>query len=201
MTPAGLYHPGTTMLHRLPAGVKLAGLAAGITVVLLLDRRWLPAAGGGIGILYAAARIPPRLALAQVRPLLWFAVFLLVLQALLTDWQRAVSVVLTLVLGVALAGLVTLTTRVSAMLDVVEALLGPLGRFGVRPDRVGLVLALAVRGVPVIAGIAGTVRDAHRARGSTVAPWAVLVPVVVRVLRHADSLGDALAARGVNDER
>lgn len=201
MTPAGLYHPGTTMLHRLPAGVKLAGLAAGITVVLLLDRRWLPAAGGGIGILYAAARIPPRLALAQVRPLLWFAVFLLVLQALLTDWQRAVSVVLTLVLGVALAGLVTLTTRVSAMLDVVEALLGPLGRFGVRPDRVGLVLALAVRGVPVIAGIAGTVRDAHRARGSTVAPWAVLVPVVVRVLRHADSLGDALAARGVDDER
>ncbi|MEJ7705163.1 MAG: energy-coupling factor transporter transmembrane component T [Geodermatophilaceae bacterium] len=142
-----------------------------------------------------------RLALAQVRPLLWFAVFLLVLQALLTDWQRAVSVVLTLVLGVALAGLVTLTTRVSAMLDVVEALLGPLGRFGVRPDRVGLVLALAVRGVPVIAGIAGTVRDAHRARGSTVAPWAVLVPVVVRVLRHADSLGDALAARGVDDER
>jgi len=201
VTPAGLYHPGTTMLHRLPAGVKLAGLAAGITVVLLLDRRWLPAAGGGIGILYAAARIPPRLALAQVRPLLWFAVFLLVLQALLTDWQRAVSVVLTLVLGVALAGLVTLTTRVSAMLDVVEALLGPLGRFGVRPDRVGLVLALAVRGVPVIAGIAGTVRDAHRARGSTVAPWAVLVPVVVRVLRHADSLGDALAARGVDDER
>ena len=201
MTTVGLYHPGTSVLHRLPAGAKLAGLAAGITVLLLLeDLRWLGAAATAIVVLHAVARVPARLAIAQVRPLLWFVIFLLAVQLLLTDWQGALSVVLTLVLSVALAGLVTLTTRVSAMLDVVESLLGPLRRVGVRPDRVGLVLALTVRGVPVIAGIAGTVRDAHRARGATLRPWALLVPVLVRVLRHADALGDALAARGADDD-
>lgn len=201
MSTLGLYQPGTSVLHRLPAAVKLAGLAVVITGLLVLgDLRWLAPAAAGIAGLYAVARIPARLALAQVRPLLWFGGVLLVVQLLLTDWQHAVAVVLTLVSGVALAGLVTLTTRVGAMLDVVERLLGPLRRVGVRPDRVGLVLALTVRGVPLIAGIAGTVRDAHRARGVTGRPWALLVPVVVRVLRHADTLGDALAARGLDDE-
>lgn len=198
---AGLYHAGTSVLHRLPAGVKLAGLAAAITGLLLLDDlRWLAAAAAAITGLYAAARVPPRLALGQLRPLLWFGLFLLAVQLLLTDWQQAVAVVLRLVLAVALAGLVTLTTRVTAMLDVAETLLGPLRRFGVRPDRVGLVLALTIRGVPVIAGITGTVRDAHRARGATGRPWALLVPVLVRVLRYADALGDALAARGADDD-
>lgn len=197
---AGLYHPGTSVLHRLPAGAKLAGLAAGITGLLLLgELRWLAAAAVVVAGLYAVAGVPPRLALAQLRPLLWFGLILLAVQLLLTEWQRAAAVVLTLVLGVALAGLVTLTTRVTAMLDVVESLLGPLRRIGVRPEQVGLVLALTIRGVPVIAGIAGTVRDAHRARGSTGRPWALLVPVIVRVLRHADALGDALTARGIDD--
>ncbi|MBA3419836.1 MAG: energy-coupling factor transporter transmembrane protein EcfT [Geodermatophilaceae bacterium] len=201
MSPAGLYHPGASVLHRLPAGLKLAGLAAGVTGLLLLDQLWwLGAAAVVVAALHAVARVPARLALAQVRPLLWFGAFLLGAQLLLTDWQRALSVVLTLVLSVALAGLVTLTTRVSAMLDVAETLLGPLRRVGVRPDRVGLVLALTIRGVPVIAGIAGTVREAHHARGSVGRPWALLVPVLVRVLRHADALGDALAARGADDE-
>lgn len=201
MNPAGLYHPGTSPLHRWPAGGKLAGLAAGVTVLVLTeDPRWLAGATVGIAGLYAVARVPVRLAMAQVRPLLWFGLFLLAAQVLLTDWPRAVLVVLSLVLGVALAGLVTLTTRVSAMLDVLESLLAPLRRFGVRPDRVGLVLALTIRGVPVIAGIAATVRDAHRARGATGRPWTLLVPILVRVLRHADALGDALTARGADDE-
>lgn len=200
MTAAGIYHAGTSVLHLLPAGAKLAGLAGGITVLLLLDDlRWLAVAALGVISLYAAARIPLRMASAQLRPLLWFGLVLLVVQLLLTDWRHALVVVLTLVLSVALAGLVTLTTRVSAMLDVVETLLRPLRRV-IRPDRVGLVLALTVRAVPVIAAIAATVRDAYRARGVTGRPWAVLVPVIVRVLRHADALGDALAARGIDDE-
>ncbi|MBA2552133.1 MAG: energy-coupling factor transporter transmembrane protein EcfT [Geodermatophilaceae bacterium] len=200
MSTLGLYHAGTSVLHRLPAGGKLAALALGVTGLLLLDGLLsLAAAALVIAVLYAVARVPPRLALAQVRPLLWFVVFLLVVQLLLTDWQRAGVAVLTLVLGVALAGLVTLTTRVSAMLDVAETLLAPLRRLGVRPDRVGLVLALTIRGVPVIAGFAGTVREAHRARGSSGRPWELLVPVIVRVLRHADALGEALAARGADD--
>ncbi len=201
MSPGGLYLPANSVLHRAPAGAKLALLAGSITGLLLLDDlRWLTAAAAAIAGLYAVARVPPRVALGQVKPVLWFAAFLFAVQTLLTDWATAAGIVLTLVLAVALAALVTLTTRVSAMIDVVETVLGPLRRFGVRPDRIGLVLALTIRGVPVVAGIAGTVREAQRARGASGPPWALLVPVLVRVLRHADALGDALTARGAGDE-
>lgn len=197
----GLYLPGRTPLHRAPAGLKLALLGLGVGGLLALDDlRWLALAGMLVIGLYAVARVPPRVAAQQLRPLLWFAAFLFVVQSLLTDWLGAAALVLRLVLAVALASLVTLTTRVSAMLDVVEVLLGPSRRFGVQPERVGLVLALTIRGVPVVAGVLGTVRDAHRARGAGGPPWRLLVPVLVRVLRQADALSDALIARGVDDE-
>lgn len=196
----GLYLPGSTPLHRAPAGLKLAVLAVAVGGLLTLDDpRALAAVAAVVLTLYVVARVPPRTAAAQLRPLLWFAVFLFVVQALLTDWLGAAALVVRLVLAVALAALVTLTTRVSAMLDVVEALLGPLRRFGVRPDRVGLVLALAIRGVPVVAGVVATVRDAHRARGAGGPLWRLFTPVLIRVLRHADALGEALTARGAED--
>ena len=62
-----------------------------------------------------------------------------------------------LLLTVAIAALVTLTTRVTEMLDVCQRLLRPLRRFGVDPDRAGLVLALTIRCIPLLVG--------HRPRG------------------------------------
>ena len=58
-----------------------------------------------------------------------------------------------LLLTVAIAALVTLTTRVTEMLDVCQRLLRPLRRFGVDPDRVGLVLALTIRCIPLLVDI------------------------------------------------
>jgi biotin transport system permease protein len=66
-------------------------------------------------------------------------------------------------------------------------------------DRVGLLLALSIRSVPVVAALAAEVRDAQRARGLTSSVRAFAVPLIVRALRHADQLGEALAARGVDD--
>jgi len=107
-----------------------------------------------------------------------------------------VGVVVALVL---LAGLVTLTTRTDALVDALVGLLRPFRRFGVDPERIGLLIALGIRCVPVVVGLAEEVRDAQRARGLTASPRAFAVPLVVRSLRHADALGGALLARGVED--
>ena len=85
------------------------------------------------------------------------------------------------------------------MVDAVVAAARPLRRVGVDPERVGLMLALGIRSVPVVVGLAEEVRDAQRARGLTASPRAFAVPLIVRSLRHADALGDALVARGVDD--
>ena len=105
---------------------------------------------------------------------------------------------LRLVLAVALAALYTLTTPVSATLDAMQVLLRPFRRW-VDPDRIGLALALAIRCVPMLADLVREVLEARRARGAEGSPVAFAVPVMVRALRTADHLGEALKARGVDD--
>ena len=146
--------------------------------------------------LYAVARIPWRRLLGQIRPLAWlFAVFFLV-QWALAGWQEGVTVVLRFAALVLLASLVTLTTPTSAMIAAVERVLAPLARVGVKPAKVSMALSLALRFLPVIAAIVAEVRDAQRARGLDRSMIALAVPVIVRTLKTADSVAEALDARG-----
>ncbi len=196
----GLYRAGTTPLHELGAGPKLLALLVGTTALVLVRSPLAVAVGAvvvaGVG---TAAALPPLVMWQQLRPLRWFVVALVPLQLWAGGWRAAVVSVGTLLVTVAAAAVVTLTTRVTAILDVVERLTAPLRRFGVDPERVALVLALTIRAVPVLASTLDEVRDARRARGLERSPRALLVPLVVRTLRHADRLGEALAARGVDD--
>jgi biotin transport system permease protein len=200
----GLYHPGRSLLHRAPAGLKLLLLAI---AVLATVRIHTPAQAGlalaaTAAVSLVVAGIPPGVMLAQLRPLRWILPFIALFQLIFSGWERAVTGVGVLLVTVGLAALVTLTTRVSAMLDLTARLLRPLRRFGVDPDRVGLLLALTIRCVPLVSGIVGDVVQARKARGVTGLRNSVLAlaaPAVVRALRTADNLGDALRARGVDD--
>lgn len=198
----GLYRPGTSILHRLPAGVKLVLLLVAIVAAAVLVR--MPAqvavAAAVVAALFAVARIPVRVALAQLRPVFWVLLLIAVFQVLITSPARAVVVCGVLLVSVALAALVTLTTRVSAVLDAVTRGLAPLRRVGVDPERLGLLLALAIRCVPLLAGIVHDVAEARRARGLQWSMTALVTPVLVRALRTADAMGEALVARGVDDE-
>jgi biotin transport system permease protein len=196
----GAYLPGTSPLHRLPAGVKLAGLAvACTTLVLLRTPAALAVAGVVVAALYALAQAGMAAAWAQVRPVRWFAVGLFGMQWVFADLQSAAVTVLRIVLAVALAGLVTLTTRTSAMMSALERCLSPVRFAGLDPFRLSLLLSLTIRSVPVVAGLATRVREAQRARGVERSLRAFAVPLVVSSLRHADALGEALSARGLDD--
>ena len=200
MSPLGLYLPGTSLVHRTPAGVKLLLMLALGGTSVFLDRVWeVAVALLAVLVGYTVARVPFRTAVAQVRPLLWVVAFAAIVHVILDGWARAFVVVGILVALVMLAGLVTLTTRTDAMVDALVGLLRPLRHVGVDPERIGLVVALGIRCVPVVVGLAEEVRDAQRARGLTASPRAFAVPLVVRSLRHADALGEALLARGVED--
>lgn len=196
----GVYLPGTSPLHRAPAGVKLLVLT--VVLVVLAALRSPTAVAVALALVLALAglgRIGPRPLLAQVRPVLWFTVLVSAFQWWAAGPWTALTVAGSLVLAVALAGLVTLTTRTQDLLDAVVSASRPLRRFGVDPERVGLVLALAVRTVPVMTELARQVQEARIARGLSRSPRALAVPLVIRAVRHADRLGEALAARGVDD--
>jgi biotin transport system permease protein len=196
----GCYQPGTSLLHRAGAGVKLLGLLifttamvarrSPVTVLVCLAVVVGSYAIGGFGV---------RTLTSQVWPLRWIVLLLFPFQWWTAGWQAAVGIVGTLVLAVVGAGLLSLTTRVTDLLDVITRLLRPARAIGVDPDRVALLLALTIRAVPVIAGTLHEARDARRARGLERSTRALVTPVVLRTIRHADRVGDALAARGVDD--
>jgi biotin transport system permease protein len=195
-----VYHPGTSPLHRSGAGVKLLGLLVFSTVLVALKSPVTVLLCFGVVVgLYGIGGFGVRTLAAQVWPLRWIVLLLVPFQWWTAGWQMAVTVVGTLVVAVVGAALISLTTRVTDLLDVIARLLQPARAIGVDPERVALLLALTIRAVPVIAGTLQEARDARRARGLEHSTRALVTPIVVRTIRHADRVGDALAARGIDD--
>lgn len=200
MNPLGLYVPGSSLLHRSPAGLKLVLLGAAGVVSVLLDQPWqVLVALGVVLVLYGVAGLPLRTLARQLRPLLWLGAVTAVFHVVVNGWQRAFVVVGLLAVLVLLAALVTLTSRTTDLVDAVVTGCRPLRVLRVDPERIGLVIALGIRCVPVVIGLAEEVRDAQRARGLAASPRAFAVPLLVRSLRYADALGEALTARGLDD--
>lgn len=195
----GVFHPGTSLVHRTPALVKLGLLAAIVTVIALqTSLAWLGAASVLVVGLFVVARVPFALASRQVVPILWVLAFAVPVQVIFGGWEAAAVMAVRLVLAVALAAIYTLTTPVMATLDAMQALLRPLRRW-VDADRVGLALALTIRCVPLLAELVREVLEARKARGAEGSLRALAVPVIVRALRTAEHLGEALTARGFDD--
>lgn len=196
----GFYVPGDSLLHRAPVGAKLVVLALGLSAfTVFAGPRAVALTLLAEMVVAAAARLPAPAVLAQLRPLLWILVLVAAVQVWMAGWRAAVVVCGSIVVAVLGAALVTLTTRTDDLIDTLVRALNPLRRWGVHPERVALVLTLAIRAVPVLTGIATEVQQARAARGAQRSVRAFAVPFVIRSVRYADRLGEALVARGVDD--
>lgn len=194
-----LYRPGSSALHRLSPALKLLALAAIALVVTLVPHTpvSLGVLAGGVVAGYLVAGLGLRVLGRQLLPLRWIVVFMVVTQLIfLTPWAMVLNTS-RVVLLVALAALVTLTTRTEDLLATVERALRPLRRLGVDAERVALTLSLTLSMVPVIADFARQIREAQHARGVRLGLRGV-VPLLVVSLRHADDLADAMTARGID---
>lgn len=197
----GLQQPGTTLLHRLPVGPKLLGLAAlslAIVVVRSMPASWFFLAVAVV--LAAVARVRVLTLARATRAVLLVAVVVAAFQWWLHGRDRAIESLVDLLALALAAVVVTATTPVNAMLDAVIRWVTPLRRFGVDPDRVALTFGLAVQALPGTIALAVETRDAARARGLGRHPRAFLTPFVVRVVARAHETGDALHARGLGDD-
>lgn len=196
----GTYLPGDSLPHRAPVWLKFVLLAAYTTVLLLLRT---PVTQGVLAAVvaggYALARFGPRVLLAQVAPLRWMLLVLIPFQVWTTGWVVAGLTTGSLVLAIAAASLVTLTTRINDMLESLIRGLGLLRPVGVDPERVALVVALTIRAIPVLADLLRQSREARAARGMERSVRALLTPVLNRSIRHAQGVGEALMARGIDD--
>lgn len=196
----GVHQPGTTLLHRLPVGVKVVALGAlSLTIVLV---RSMPASFvflATVLLLALIARVRLGTLWRAARTVLLLAVFVAAFQWWWYGGAKAVETFIDLVALALAAIVVTTTTSVNSMLDAVVRWLRPLRHIGVDPERVALAFALAIGALPGTVTLALETRDAARARGLGRHPRAYLTPFVIRVVARALETGDALHARGIGD--
>ncbi|UOY03400.1 energy-coupling factor transporter transmembrane component T family protein [Blastococcus sp. PRF04-17] len=200
-----LYVPRASLVHRAPAGAKLLALVA--VSVLLFVVPTLPVVTGALVLVVlvglVVAQLPVVTLARQARAVLWWLVAIFVLHAFVTDLATGTLTVMRLLALVLAAAVVTATTRVSAMVAVVERVCRPLSVVGVRPARIGLVIAMALRFIPLLIERADRIREAQAARGGTLRGLHGLrtsvVPLLVQVLQLAHTVAEALDARGADD--
>lgn len=193
-----LYLPGHSPLHRLPAGLKLAGLL--LAGALLFAVSALPALSGALAaaaLLLWSTGITRAAVWRQVRGLVWILAAVAAFAAAFQGGMHAAAVVLRVAALVALALAVTVSTRTYDLIAVCEWVLRPLERLGLADaGKVALALALTLRFVPEIWRNYQDIREAQAARGLGRHPLALIVPLIVRTLKRAEEVAQAIDARG-----
>jgi biotin transport system permease protein len=190
-----LYHNGRSLLHRAEPGAKLLALALGGTMLFQLDG--LAPMGAALALviaLYAAARIPPRVAWHQLRPALLLLALIFATQSFLVGVEPAAVIVIRFGVLILAAALMTLTTRVADMIAGIQRGLSPFGRW-MPVAKISLAITMAIRFIPLISGLVHEVREAQRVRGLERSILAVAMPVIVRTLKMGNEIGEALDAR------
>lgn len=194
-----LYRPGSTFLHRMPAGFKVLALAVLGTIAFMIDDPiWIFTGLCSVLTVFLICGFSLKDAWMQIRPTLWILLAIFAAQAIFNTWQLGVFVVARFALLLMLAGLLVLTTKVSDMIDGIERGLPFLRPLGVNPAKVSLAISLALRFIPVLAQITSDVREAQKVRGLENSVIALAIPLIIRTLRMSDDIADAIEARGYN---
>lgn len=191
-----LYSEHRTWLHKVPAGWKL-----GLLVLLSTGIFWIsaPAWLGLACALCTGLYLSLGKAMAQgrrlLRALLIAAALVLAFHAVMQQPLIGVVSVLRMVGASLLSMALTLTTRSGELQDVLERLLTPLQRLGVRTDRFALQLALMLRFIEHFFVVWKRLDDSHRLRTGKGGGFKLLAPLTIQMLQTARRVADTLDVR------
>lgn len=193
-----LTSPVKTRAHGWPAGAKLAGLSA-MTCGLFLTQNLALHAAVFAGVLLLSALPGRAFFFASIRHLRVLAPFIIIIAIwhLWTyDGAKGATIILRMLSAVALANLVTMTTKLTDMIDVIHVLSRPLTRFGLRANVLELAIAMVIRLTPVLVDKGTRLSEAWSARSQRRAGWRIVLPFTIIALDDADQVAEALRARG-----
>lgn len=191
-----LYSDQPTWLHGIHAGAKLAFLALLGTGVFFTQHLSVLLGCAACCVLMFASLGRATL---RAKPLLMGLAFASVLIGLFHLYMQqpmvgAVSVLrllCTTLMGIAL----TITTRYTDLLGVLEWLLAPLRLVGVQPERLSLQVALMLRFTEHFFVVWRRLDDAHRLRTGKAGGFKILAPLTLHMLIAARRVADTLHVR------
>ncbi|MCV0429057.1 MAG: energy-coupling factor transporter transmembrane protein EcfT [Roseibium sp.] len=192
-----IYLQKESWIHRTPAGFKLLAVAIASLLLFQVKSIWifLPCLAVVLG-LYASLG---REGLAQLKLLRGLTMFLVILLALHwvsgTFWE-GVAIIMRLIVLFLAANLVSITTRMDDMLEVIQPLFKPLQLFGLSSRKPALGVTLVLRFAPHMLQVFSILREAYQARTGARGSWRLLAPFAIQSLRMSDNVAEALKARG-----
>lgn len=219
----GQYLPGTSAVHRLDPRVKILLTAFYIAAIFIAKKYWMYAVFAAY-ILAAAliARVPLKLLLKSLRPILFIVVFTFIMNLLLVREGRllwsfwkiriysegihyAVRLALRLILLLFGTSMLTFTTSPIALTDALERLMKPLSVIKFPAHELAMMMTIALRFIPTLLEEADKIMKAQKARGADFdtgnlfkkakAMIPLLVPLFVSAFRRADELAMAMESR------
>ena len=219
----GQFFPGYSAIHRLDPRTKLLLLVVYI-VVLFLAVNWLSYAVVALflAICIAISKIQLKAFVRGMKPLLFILIFTAILNLFFTEgenvlvdlkfaviyWEgvnRAVFMLLRILLMIMGTFLLTYTTSPISLTDGLESLLSPLKRIKVPVHELSMMMCIALRFIPTLIEETDKIISAQKARGADFesgklmervkALVPILVPLFVSAFRRADELATAMECR------
>ncbi|MEG0339263.1 MAG: energy-coupling factor transporter transmembrane component T [Oscillospiraceae bacterium] len=220
----GQHFPGTSIVHRLDPRIKLL-LTVGYIIVLFVGSNpaGLVLSIGLLGLLYALAKIPIKLIIKSIKPILPIILFTAVLNLFFQSGEGApliqfyflkvykeglyYAIVMSVRIIALIAGtsLLTYTTSPIALTDAIERLLKPLAKLHLPVHELAMMMTIALRFIPTLIEETDKIMNAQKARGAeldsgslkarVMALVPVLIPLFISAFRRADELAMAMECR------
>jgi biotin transport system permease protein len=186
-----LYRSGNSILHRMPVGPKLLGLFISLFAVSVWGRNLVGALTVVVGFLalFALAGFGVKDLLKQLWQMKVLLLIVVLPQLFFAGVEKGTYNSVVIVASILLAGLVTLTTKTSDIVALVEKL--------TRSQAFAFLIALSINSIALVLGFSKSITEAGLARGVKRNPVGQIVTLFVVSLRFADDYAEALQARGV----
>ncbi len=218
----GQYFPGDTAIHRIDPRVKIVLVMAFIVTIFL---------GAGpisyalvlafLGFVIGVSRIPPKMVVRGLKPILFIMIFTGVLNIFYTpgrelwSWgflhitlegiQVAVLMVIRIMLLIIGTSMLTYTTSPIQLTDGLESLLSPLKKLHAPVHELSMMMSIALRFIPTLIEETDKIMSAQKARGADFETGSIvkrakalipiLVPLFISAFRRADELATAMECR------
>ncbi len=186
-----LYKPGNSLIHRLPAGWKLLALTISLVAITAYGKNLT-----GLIIelvlvfaLFLTAGIGVKGFMKHLWNLKLLVLIVAVPQVIFNGAVQGAYNSVSVIVGVLLAALVSLTTKTSEIVSLLKRI--------TRSQNFALLIALSINSIGLVAGFSANIVEASKARGVRTNPLRQIVTLFVVSLRFADDYAESLAARGV----
>ena len=221
----GQYYPADSVIHRMDARAKIsATILYIVTVFLCKNALCFAALALSTVLLVALSRIPLRLVLSTLKPLIVIITLTSVInifftkgETLLTPetwkihiyleglWNALFMILRITVLLAATGVFLTFSTTPIALTDALESLLMPLSKLHLPVHDLAMITTIALRFIPTLSEETEKIMNAQKARGADFSSGGlikrakallpVFIPLLSSAFKRADELANAMDCR------